>query len=264
MLSESSSPIHPFLDINATSTTNTQLTYNLINSPSIFSIGDDSGIISLIGQLDYETVKSYTLVVQASDAGIPPNSGQAVVYILVLNANDEVPRFTTDPQERTLVEGQTYTTVGQYQCSDGDDGVFGTVTYSIGTGNTGNAFFVDPVSGTVQLTTGMVDYEAGQSFSLQLVCRDGGNPANMDSIILPIFVTPVNEHPPVFPMTSSTVSIGESLITPSVVITDIQATDQDSAPHNQIWYTIIGGNQLQKFDISHTTAHITLIQPLDF
>ena len=100
MLSESSSPIHPFLDINATSTTNTQLTYNLINSPSIFSIGDDSGIISLIGQLDYETVKSYTLVVQASDAGIPPNSGQAVVYILVLNANDEVPRFTTDPQER--------------------------------------------------------------------------------------------------------------------------------------------------------------------
>ena len=264
MLSESSSPIHPFLDINATSTTNTQLTYNLINSPSIFSIEDDSGIISLIGQLDYETVKSYTLVVQASDAGIPPNSGQAVVYILVLNANDEVPRFTTDPQERTLVEGQTYTTVGQYQCSDGDDGVFGTVTYSIGTGNTGNAFFVDPVSGTVQLTTGMVDYEAGQSFSLQLVCRDGGNPANMDSIILPIFVTPVNEHPPVFPMTSSTVSIGESLITPSVVITDIQATDQDSAPHNQIWYTIIGGNQLQKFDISHTTAHITLIQPLDF
>ena len=264
MLSESSSPIHPFLDINATSTTNTQLTYNLINSPSIFSIGDDSGIISLIGQLDYETVKSYTLVVQASDAGTPPNSGQAVVYILVLNANDEVPRFTTDPQERTLVEGQTYTTVGQYQCSDGDDGVFGTVTYSIGTGNTGNAFFVDPVSGTVQLTTGMVDYEAGQSFSLQLVCRDGGNPANMDSIILPIFVTPVNEHPPVFPMTSSTVSIGESLITPSVVITDIQATDQDSAPHNQIWYTIIGGNQLQKFDISHTTAHITLIQPLDF
>ena len=92
-----------------------------------------------------------------------------MVYILVLNANDEVPRFTTDPQERTLVEGQTYTTVGQYQCSDGDDGVFGTVTYSIGTGNTGNAFFVDPVSGTVQLTTGMVDYEAGQSFSLQLV-----------------------------------------------------------------------------------------------
>ena len=142
--------------------------------------------------------------------------------------------------------------------------MFGTVTYSIGTGNTGNAFFVDPVSGTVQLTTGMVDYEAGQSFSLQLVCRDGGNPANMDSIILPIFVTPVNEHPPVFPMTSSTVSIGESLITPSVVITDIQATDQDSAPHNQIWYTIIGGNQLQKLDISHTTAHITLIQPLDF
>ena len=264
MLSESSSPIHPFLDINATSTTNTQLTYSLISSPSIFSIGDESGIISLIGQLDYETVKSYTLVVQASDAGTPPNSGQAVVYVLVLNANDNVPRFTTEPEERTLVEGQTYTTLGQYQCSDGDDGVFGTITYSIGTGNTGNAFFVDPVSGTVQLTTGTVDYEAGQSFSLQLICRDGGNPANMDSIILPIFVTPVNEHPPLFPMSSSTVFIGESLITPSVIITDLQATDQDSAPHNQIWYTIIGGNQLQKFDISHTTAHITLIQPLDF
>ena len=264
MLSESSSPIHPFLDINATSITGTTLTYNLINSPSIFSIGDDSGIISLIGQLDYEMVKSYTLVVKVSDGGSPPNSGQAVVYVLVLNANDEVPRFTTDPKERTLVEGQTYTTVAQYQCTDGDDGEFGEVTYSIGTGNTNNAFFVDPVSGTVQLNTGTVDYETAQSFSLQLICKDGGDPAHMDSIILPIFVTPVNEHPPVFSASSTTVSISESLITPSVVITNIQATDQDAAPHNQIWYAIIQGNQLQKFDISHTTGHITLIQPLDF
>ena len=264
MLNESFAPIQSFLDINATSTTESSLTYKFIDSPSIFSIEDDSGIISLIGHLDYEMTKSYTLVVEASDENSPPNSGQAVVFVFVLNANDETPRFTSEPEKHMLVEGQTYTTVAQYQCTDEDDGEFGTVTYSIGTGNTNNTFFVDSESGIVQLNTGTVDYNTAQSFSLQLICKDGGDPARMDSVILPIFILPVNEHPPVFSAPSTTVAISESLIVPTVLNISIQATDQDAAPHNHIWYTIIEGNQMQKFDIFHSTGYIVLIQSLDF
>lgn len=59
-----------------------------------FYIEQDTGILRLIGQLDYEKQREYSFQVYASDKGDRPRSAQAPVTIYVQDVNDVAPQFT--------------------------------------------------------------------------------------------------------------------------------------------------------------------------
>jgi len=195
---EDTTPVFTILSVSATASSGASLSYTLLNSGSTFSVDERTGSLRLIASLDYETTRSYALRVQASDNGSPPNIGEALVLTLVENVNDETPLITTVPSTISLPEGiiASPLTIGQYQCTDADDGVFGQVSFRLESGNTGGVFTLSE-DGTLQLV-GNLDYEITQSYTLVAVCEDGGNPPRSDSITIPITVSPINDNAPQF------------------------------------------------------------------
>ncbi|XP_003384857.1 PREDICTED: protocadherin Fat 4-like [Amphimedon queenslandica] len=264
-ISEDTQPIYSILTVNASSISGSSLSYSLVYSSTVFQISSSSGVISLISKLDYETQQSYALIVQATDSGTPPNTGQVAVNIFVENVNDMSPVFTNATSSVSINEGQEYSLpVGQFECTDGDFGPFGEVTYNITSGNSNGLFSIDETGGQL-LLMGEVDYETTQSLTLQVTCTDGGQASQ--STLVSVSIQPVNEVPPVFTSTGVvSLTVAESLIVPTLITVndELEATDADLAPHNQVWYTISAGNSDSTFAISSTGGDLTLIKELDY
>ena len=72
------------------------LTYSITagNADGMFAIGGSSGVISVAGELDYETTLSYKLTVQASD-GIEDGSDTVTVEIAVTDVAEDPPEAPT-------------------------------------------------------------------------------------------------------------------------------------------------------------------------
>lgn len=78
---------------------NSRLQYELTSlgsDPVPFTIDRDTGYISLVGTLDYETRQSYTLTVQVSDSGNPPLRASQDYIIQLKNINDNFPTFSAN------------------------------------------------------------------------------------------------------------------------------------------------------------------------
>lgn len=52
--------------------------------------------------LDFETLNNFTIVLRASDQGLPPLHNDTTLRIEVLDADDQNPRFTHDHYSATL------------------------------------------------------------------------------------------------------------------------------------------------------------------
>ena len=253
------------LEVLASSSTGAQLFFDLVDSTNPFAIGETSGIVQSRGVLDYETKRTYTLQVRASDNGSPPNFGDAVIQVAVINVNDETPVITTEPSTIAISEGDGVTqpmTIAEYECTDEDDGVFGDVTFEILSGNSDSLFSLS-TSGTLQLISSL-DYEVTQSHTLEVICKDGGQPPNTDSITVSISVIPANDHSPVFPSDTLDIAITENLPATSQVGNPVEAIDADLPPHGDIRYSIVSGNDPRIFAISSETGQLSLVQNLDY
>ena len=250
------------LSVRANSSSGAQLYYSLVDSTSPFAISATTGALQLRGVLDHEVTRSYTLQVRASDNGSPPNFGDAVVQVAVVNVNDETPVITTEPTTITIPEEEGLNLpLAEYSCMDSDEGTFGHVSFVIRSGSAGQ--FSLSSSGTLQLVE-VLDYEEAQSYTLEVACEDGGDPPNSDTITVPITVTPINDNPPTFPSEVIEISVTENLPSGSQVGTPIAATDADLSPHGDIRYSIQSGNDPRTFAIASETGQLSLVQALDF
>lgn len=63
------------------------------NDNQKFMINEKTGMITILGNLDYEKEKSYFLTVRATDGGVPPLISVARVNISVVDVNDNAPIF---------------------------------------------------------------------------------------------------------------------------------------------------------------------------
>ena len=264
-LPEDTIPIFNILQVDATISTDVVLTYMLLTESTPFSLNETTGSLQLIAPLDYESTRSYNLRIQVSDNGSPPNIGEALIEIEVENINDHQPQIITNPLVISLTEGpiDAISTIGVYICIDGDSDEFGQVAFKIVSGNEGGLFAVSE-NGTLQLI-GDPDYETSQAYTLQLSCADGGFPARVDTVFVPISVLPINDNSPEFMSDSIDISVTEALPLNFNVGPAIQATDADLPPHNDLRYSIISGNNdSQFFTISSTSGQLTLVNSLDF
>ena len=70
-----------------------RILYDEINT-NVFSINQDSGIITLKNNIDEEEYRRFMVVVEAKDLGSPqPLSSVVPVYIIVQDVNDNQPIF---------------------------------------------------------------------------------------------------------------------------------------------------------------------------
>ena len=267
-VSEDAMPVQNIVTISAVSSTGAVLTYRLLNEASLFNIDQTTGTLRLTSTLDFESTSVYFLVIEAVDNGNPPNKAETLVQIDIINVNDERPQIESFPLNISLPEGpyddsSAPLTIGQLNCSDADDGIFGQALFRIVSGNSDGAFRIT-TSGSLQLV-GDIDYESRQSYNLVVVCEDGGTPPRNDSVTLPIGILPINDNAPTFENAIVTISVSEALPIGSTIGDPVLATDDDLPPHNSVRYRIISGNtEPVTFGISATSGQLTLMQSLDF
>jgi len=104
---------------------NAAIRYAIIggNTQSQFSIDSMSGDVSLVKPLDYESVRSYRLVIRAQDGGSPSRSNTTQLLVNVIDANDNAPRFYTSQfQESVLENVPVGYNIIRVQAYDSDEG----------------------------------------------------------------------------------------------------------------------------------------------
>lgn len=164
---------------------NAAIRYAIIggNTQSQFAIDSMSGDVSLVKPLDYESVRSYRLVIRAQDGGSPSKSNTTQLLVNVLDANDNSPRFYTSQfQEAVLESVPVGYNIVRVQAYDADEGANAEITYSISDRKDTLPLAVDPRTGWVH-TVKSLDREDMSRYNFQVVATDGGMYFNNKTII---------------------------------------------------------------------------------
>lgn len=175
----------------------------------------------------------------------------------VTNVN-EVPVIPAG-QAFSVPEGATQGTIAGTVTATDPDSIApnNTLTYSIFSGNTGNAFAIDAASGQITVADpSALNSTTNSRFNLLIKVADGGSPALSSTQFVRIDVGNVN-HAPTIP-TGQNFTIADNVANNFVVGTVI-ATDPDlSAPNKTLTYGILSGNANNAFSINSTTGVITV------
>ncbi len=77
------------------------------------------GNLVLTRGLDYETMRTFTVAIEAKDQGVPPQSNQALLTINVQDADDQNPAFLYERYDALLPPASTSTSTGSSNTNQG-------------------------------------------------------------------------------------------------------------------------------------------------
>jgi hypothetical protein len=189
------------------------------------------------------------LIVKVQDNGSGSLSSQATITVNL-----------TDVNENPVINNQTFsvpensiagTNVGTVVATDPDAGQ--TLTYSILSGNTGNAFQINASTGVLTVATpSAINFEVTPTFSLIVKVQDNGSGSLSSQATITIDVTDVNEIPEIY---DQSFWIPENSVTGTTVGT-VVAGDPDAG--QTLCYVITNGNINNAFQINSTSGLITV------
>ncbi|XP_037369268.1 cadherin EGF LAG seven-pass G-type receptor 1 [Talpa occidentalis] len=244
---------------------NARITYVLEDPVPQFRIDADTGTIYTTTELDYEDQAAYTLAITARDNGIPQKSDTTSLEILILDANDNAPRFLRDLYQGSVLEdAPPSTSVLQVSASDRDSGPNGRLLYTFQGGDDGHGdFYIEPTSGVIR-TQRRLDRENVAAYTLRALAVDRGSPAPLSaSVEVQVTVLDINDNPPVFERDELELLVEENSPVGSVVAR-IRADDPDEGPNAQIMYQIVEGNVPEVFQLDLLSGDLRALVELDF
>ncbi|KAF5915698.1 hypothetical protein HPG69_017838 [Diceros bicornis minor] len=244
---------------------NARITYVLEDPVPQFRIDPDTGTIYTTTELDYEDQAAYTLGITARDNGIPQKSDTTSLEILILDANDNAPRFLRDFYQGSVFEdAPPSTSVLQVSAADRDSGPNGRLLYTFQGGDDGDGdFYIEPTSGVIR-TQRRLDRENVAVYNLRALAVDRGSPAPLSaSVEIQVTVLDINDNPPVFERDELELFVEENSPVGSVVAR-IRANDPDEGPNAQIMYQIVEGNVPEVFQLDLLSGDLRALVELDF
>ncbi|XP_036157857.1 cadherin EGF LAG seven-pass G-type receptor 1 isoform X1 [Myotis myotis] len=244
---------------------NARITYVLEDPVPQFRIDPDSGTVYTLTELDYEDQAAYTLAITARDNGIPQKSDTTSLEILILDANDNAPRFLRDFYQGSVFEdAPPSTSVLQVSATDRDSGPNGRLLYTFQGGDDGDGdFYIEPTSGVIR-TQRRLDRENVAVYTLRVLAVDRGSPAPLSaSVDIQVTVLDINDNPPVFERDELELLVEENSPVGSVVAR-IRAHDPDEGPNAQIMYQIVEGNVPEVFQLDLLSGDLRALAELDF
>ncbi|XP_073973404.1 protocadherin-like wing polarity protein stan isoform X2 [Rhodnius prolixus] len=252
---------------DADSGRNGALRYAIIggNTQGQFSIDSQSGEITLVKPLDYESIRSYRLVVRAQDGGSPGKSNTTQVLINVKDYNDNAPRFYTSLFQESVLETEPvgYSIV-RVQAYDGDEGPNSEIEYKISSHFNPAVLpvSVDPQTGWLY-TNKQLDRETESKLYFEVLAVDHGTPAKTGTATVSIVVRDANDNDPQFSPKEYSANLAED-VAPGTSVVAVHASDPDENP--RLHYEIGSGNTRGRFAITTQNGRglITVAQPLDF
>ncbi|KAF1378536.1 hypothetical protein PFLUV_G00191580 [Perca fluviatilis] len=248
------------LCINATSPEGQSVIFTITDGdPSLqFDIGFDTGIISVIYQLDYETTQYYRLTVKATDI-LTGAKSEVDVDIVVQDVNDNPPLFQNTSYSSVLAENSMIgTTVLQVFAQDQDSEKNAVVSYQILSDiyNSTDFFHIDSNSGFIFMAR-LLDYELIQRYNFIVRAMDSGDPALSSDVSVTVIVTDTNDNPPNFSQALYEAFVSE-LAPPGHFVTCVQASDADICDAQRLRYSILSGNEKMTFMMEPDTGVLSL------
>ncbi|KAG7322674.1 hypothetical protein KOW79_014020 [Hemibagrus wyckioides] len=197
---------------------NAQITYSLLsnsNMPlsSAVSINSASGEIYSMQSFNFEEMKTFQFLVQATDSGVPPLSSNVSVNVFILDENDNSPVFLPPYSELGSVntENIPYSAeagyfVAKVRAVDADSGYNALLSYYITESKGTNLFRIGTSTGEIRTKRRMSDNDL-KTHPLIITVSDNGEPSlsttmsievvvveNMDSLQPSLRQVPVKEE----------------------------------------------------------------------
>lgn len=245
--------------------------YNIIsgNSNGLTRLDPATGVLDVIGTLDYEEDTKLTLIIQALDGGAPSDRKVtfACVYILVLDENDNSPFFVFPTINCSVAENlPAFTPVCTVHAVDEDAGNFGLLTYSIITPcfmdydstdpDKKEAFGINALTGDIY-TKQTFDYERESEFCFVVEARDKGDQVATLKVLVKI--EGIDEFSPIFTQNvyhfalPVNAKVGQS-------IGYLMAMDRDGGLDGLVEYSMV--NPSPFFNVNKTTGSLFISSPV--
>ena len=243
---------------------NSTLVYSIIggNEDGHFAINNQTGVITLIKGLDYETNTSFHLLIGLRDMGSPvqQSSNNASITIYIEDINDNFAHFEKTLYTKAIAENVAVTSsVLQVVAVDRDGtSVHSNLTFSINQTLASSKFQIDPRTGIITVK-GKLDYETIREYHFSVIATDTGSVPYQRHTNIIIYITDVNDELPYFMPTSYHVDVSE-FARPGSMFLKVFGFDNDT---RSLQYTITSQSPKHDFRIDLSTGTFYVQNYLD-
>ncbi|XP_018422199.1 PREDICTED: protocadherin gamma-B2-like [Nanorana parkeri] len=213
--------------------------------------------------LDREKMPSYNITIQASDKGFPSLSSVKVIYLDLVDVNDNAPVFEKQTYIVFVAENNLPgASIFHIQAKDIDSEENAKLTYFVVSNDINPISLhvsINPVTGVIYAQKSY-DYEQHRAFNIQVIAKDNGSPSLNSSTTLNIHVVDQNDNPPVilYPPTDSDGPVFEMVPRSSEqgsLVSKVVAVDADSG-HNAWLSYFLQASEPSLFTIDQHTGEI--------
>ncbi|XP_055376378.1 cadherin-related tumor suppressor [Condylostylus longicornis] len=232
-----------------------------------FSISEDSGVIRVAKNLNYERKSRYVLTVRAEDCATEALENErydtAELTIVITDINDNPPTFLDSPYLAKVMENIIPPNDGyviKVKAFDADTPPFNNqVRYFLKEGDA-DLFRINSSTGEIYLQRSL-DREMQSEYILTIVAMDTGSPPLTGTGIVKIIVQDMNDHSPEFERQSYYVTVRENSPINLKILQPL-AIDKDSGLNAKLKY-YLKGDKVDRFKINSNTGEITTAAVLD-
>ncbi|XP_034545017.1 protocadherin alpha-8-like isoform X7 [Notolabrus celidotus] len=182
---------------------NAQLVYSFTEKGRLkpddkFALDENTGEITVKGNIDYEENQAYEIRVQARDKGNPPRSAHSKVLVEVLDVNDNAPEISVSSLMSPVKEdAEIGTAVAMVTITDRDGGKNGLTNCKVSDSlpfklksNYKNYYSL--------LVDGPLDRESVSHYNVSITATDEGTPPLSSTSVITVHISDVNDNPPLF------------------------------------------------------------------
>uniref|UniRef100_A0A8C4Q145 FAT atypical cadherin 1 n=1 Tax=Eptatretus burgeri TaxID=7764 RepID=A0A8C4Q145_EPTBU len=231
-----------------------------------FAIDEDTGVISVAGDLTNMEKKVVSFFVKAKDKGIRTQHSTVPVSIIVLPSGSLLPAFDESLYSFTISEDHPVGTMfGSVHASSAHQLTYSLVRGSTVESNKDGNFFIDTKSGQLVLTK-PVDFEVTKWYQFIVVATSDSDATVLAEVS--VRVEDSNDNAPIFESSFYECFVMENLPSGTSLV-QLKAKDVDAGANGQVLYlldpgTESGGNDVaQIFALDAETGWLTTRVSLD-
>ncbi|KAG9329106.1 hypothetical protein JZ751_007619, partial [Albula glossodonta] len=271
----------PMVQIRSSRDKEVQIQYSItgpgadLDPKRLFIVDRITGWLSVTQPLDREGKEKYKLFAHAIAVGDGKTEDPMEIVINVIDQNDNKPEFTKDTFLGSVPESSPkgfefmkVTAVDKDEPGSANSDIRYTLVSQDPQQPTASMFFLNPLTGRIQLHSDGLDREKYPKYTLIIQAADMVGEGLSNTATAIITVTDSNDNAPEFHPSDYTATVPENKV--GAVVVKMTVTDGDE-PHTPAWsttYKIIQGNDGGFFNVSTGPSKlegiITTDKGLDF
>ncbi|XP_046717023.1 protocadherin beta-16-like [Silurus meridionalis] len=215
---------------------------------NVFKVDPETGAITILNSLDFETEQNYQINIKAMDKGGLVDVCKVIID--VIDENDNSPTIQLMSFSNIVAENSPIgTTVAVINVEDADSGKNGIVQCKI---NMNIPFKIESSFSDYYalITDETLDRENIAEYNITIHVSDQGSPVRYNNKTLNVKISDVNDNPPVFSSEAYKAIVSENN-SPGVSVLTIKAQDDDWGPNARLSYLLednnIQGNPVSSF-----------------